>query len=116
MRGASRNSTLRAIDLELLAAGAVLGLPLGVLQAPLDRDAAALGEVLRADLGLVAEDGHVDEVGAAVLTVLAARALYGEAQPPDLGAAPVLEAGCGRETADEAVRVHVVPSLWGSGG
>jgi hypothetical protein len=34
-----------------------------VLQASLDRDAAALGEVLAADLGLVVEDGDVDVVG-----------------------------------------------------
>ena len=50
-----------------------------MLQATFDRDAAALGEVLVADLRLVAKDGDVDEVGAAVLAVLAARALYGEA-------------------------------------
>ena len=77
--------------LELLAAGAVLGLPLGVVQVSLDGDPAALGEVLRAGLGLAAEDGHVDEVRAAVLTVLAALALYREAQPSDLGAAPLLD-------------------------
>ena len=64
-----------------------------MLQAAFDRDAAALGEVLVADLRLVAKDGDVDEVGAAVLAVLAARALYGEAQPSDLGARAVVELG-----------------------
>ena len=85
-------------DLELLAAAAVLGLPFGVLQAAFDRDAAALGEVLAADLRLGAEDGDVDEVGAAVLAVLAARALDCEAQPADLGARAVVELGVGGET------------------
>src|SRR5947209_18624963 len=47
-------------DLELLTA-AVLAVPLGVVQVSLDGDPAALGEVLRAGLGLPAEDGHVDE-------------------------------------------------------
>ena len=87
--------------LELLPAGAVLGLPLGVVQVSLDGDPAALGEVLRAGLGLAAEDGHVDEIRAAVLTVLAALALHRQAQPPDLGAAPLVESGFGGESGDD---------------
>ena len=46
--------------------------PLGVVQAALDGDLAALGEVLAAVVGLASEDGHVDVVGALVLAVLAA--------------------------------------------
>ena len=83
---------------------------------PLDGDAAALGEVLGADLGLVAEDGDVDEVGAAVLTVLVAPALNREAQPSDLGAAPLVELGFGGESARRSGRRSCVPSLWGSVG
>src|SRR5918998_3027090 len=51
-------------DLDALAlARAVLGLPLAPLQAPVDRDRAALREVLRAVLALGAPDGDVEEVG-----------------------------------------------------
>jgi hypothetical protein len=46
-------------DLELLAP-AVVGVPFGVVQASLDRDLAALGEVLSDGVGLAAEDGDVD--------------------------------------------------------
>ena len=101
VRGASRNSTLRAITSSFWRLAAVLGLPLGVVQVSLDGDPAALGEVLRAGLGLAAEDGHVDEVRAAVLTVLAALALYRQAQPSDLGAAPLVESGFGGEAGDD---------------
>ena len=70
-------------DLELLAA-AVVGVPLGVVQAAFDGDLAALGQVLGARVGLAAEHGDVDVVGALVLAVLAG-ALDGEAQAGDLG-------------------------------
>ena len=70
-------------DLELLAA-AVLAVPLVVVQATLDGDPAALGEVVGADLGLAAEADDVDEVRAAVLAVLVAAARDGEAQLGDL--------------------------------
>ncbi|MGB0095528.1 MAG: hypothetical protein WBP81_23690 [Solirubrobacteraceae bacterium] len=72
-----------------------------MLQATLDRDLAPLREVLAADLGLAAEDGDVDEVGAAVLTVAGAEALGRGPQPSDLGAAPVVKLPIGGETADE---------------
>ena len=59
-------------DLELLAA-AVLAVPLVVVEATLDGDPPALGEVVGAHLGLAAEADDVDEVRAAVLAVLVAR-------------------------------------------
>ena len=71
-----------------------------MLQAPFERDAAAVGEVLVADLRRVAKDGDVDRVGAAVLAVFAARALCGEAQPSDLGSGAVVELGGCCEPAD----------------
>ena len=70
-------------DLELLAA-AVVGVPLGVVQAAFDGDLAALGQVLGAGFGLAAEHGDVDVVSALVLAVLAGP-LDGEAQAGDLG-------------------------------
>ena len=57
-------------DLELLAP-AVVGVPFGVVQASLDGDLAALGEVLSDGVGLASEDGDVDVVGALVFAVLA---------------------------------------------
>src|SRR5262249_7822017 len=62
-------------DLHRLTLGAVLRLPLAPLEAPVDRDRAALREVLGAVLALVAPDGDVEVVrllgpfaGGAVLT------------------------------------------------
>ena len=85
---------------ELLAASAVLGLPFGVLQASFDSNAAPLGEVLVAYLGLVAEHGDVDVVGAAVLAVLAG-SLDREPQAADLGSGSVVQFGVGGQTAGE---------------
>src|SRR5262249_50286593 len=50
-------------DLDGLALPAVLGLPLAPVEAPVDRDGAALREVLRATVCLVAEDGDAEVVG-----------------------------------------------------
>src|SRR5581483_1811606 len=47
-------------DLDGLALRAVLRLPLAPAQLPVDADRAALGQVLRAVLGLVAEDGDAE--------------------------------------------------------
>src|SRR5207237_9552223 len=49
-------------DLGRLALGTVLGLPLAPVEAPVDADRPALGEVLRAALALVAPDGDVEVV------------------------------------------------------
>ena len=59
--------------LDRLALGAVLGLPLAPLEAPVDSDRAALREVLRAVLTLVAPDGDVEVVR--LLGPLAGRAV-----------------------------------------
>ena len=50
-------------DIDGLPLGAVLGLPLAPVEAPLDRDGPALGQVLGAVLALRAEDGDVEIVG-----------------------------------------------------
>src|SRR6266545_3635574 len=50
-------------DLHRLALAAVLRLPLTPVEASVDADRAALGEVLRATLALVAPDGDVEVVG-----------------------------------------------------
>src|SRR6478752_8949666 len=77
-------------DLDGLAlAGAVLGLPLAPLQAAVDRDGAALREVLGAVLALLAPDGHIEIVRLVdpfARRVLAAR-VAGHAQAADGGAA-----------------------------
>src|SRR5438477_711599 len=49
-------------DLDGLALRAVLGLPLAPAQLAVNADGAALGQVLRAVLGLVAEDGDAEVV------------------------------------------------------
>src|SRR5580765_5810933 len=49
-------------DLDGLALGAVLSLPLAPLEAAVDRDGPALREVLVAALGLIAPDGDVEVV------------------------------------------------------
>src|SRR5581483_12089081 len=49
-------------DLDGLALGAVLRLPLAPVEAAVDRHGAALREVLRAALGLVAEDRDAEVV------------------------------------------------------
>src|SRR6201987_4839451 len=49
-------------DLDGLALAAVLSLPLAPVEPAVDRDRAALAEVLGAVLGLVAEDGDPEEV------------------------------------------------------
>src|SRR5262249_42556559 len=73
-------------DLDRLALGAVLRVPLAPLEAPVDRDGAALREVLRAVLALVAPDGHVEVVRLlgplAGLVVLATR-VDGDAEAAD---------------------------------
>src|SRR4029077_10768239 len=50
-------------DLDRLALGAVLGVPLAPVEASVDADRATLREVLRATLALVTPDGHVEVVG-----------------------------------------------------
>src|SRR6266581_4647958 len=49
-------------DLDRLALGAVLGVPLAPVEASVDRDRAALGEVLRAVLALLVPDRDVEVV------------------------------------------------------
>jgi hypothetical protein len=51
-----RNCTVSAIDLDGLALGAVLGLPLAPVQASVDGDAPALREVAGGVLDVRAED------------------------------------------------------------
>src|SRR6476660_10284810 len=75
-------------DLDGLALRAVLRLPLAPVEAAVDADRAALGEVLRTALALVAPDGHVEVVrlvgplaGGAVLLAR----VHGDAQLADGG-------------------------------
>src|SRR5262249_16835549 len=91
--------------------GAVLRLPLAPLEAPVDRDRAALREVLGAVLALVAPDGDVEVVrllgpftGGAVL---AAR-IDGQPEAADGGPAwRVPELGVARQVSDEDDAVDV---------
>ena len=83
---------MSAIDLDRLALGAVLRLPLAPLEPAVDRDRPALREVLGAALALVAPDGDVEVVR--LLGPLAGRAVLaarvdGDPQAADGGAAAV---------------------------
>ena len=98
-------------DLDRLALGAVLGLPLAPVEAAVDPDRAALGEVLRAALGLVAPDGDVEVVRLvgplAGHCVLAAR-VHGDAELAHGGPARgVAQLGVARQVADEDDAVDV---------
>jgi hypothetical protein len=57
--------------------------------------------VRRAGFGSAADHGHVDEVSAAVLAVLATRALHRETQASDLGPVAVPQIRCGGQPSDE---------------
>ena len=114
MRGVEELDAL-GDHLELLAA-AVLAVPLVVVQATLDGDPPALGEVFGADLGLAAEADDVDEVRAAVLAVLVAAARHREAQLGDLRLAALAQFDVLGEPADQMHCVHCGPSFAGSGG
>jgi hypothetical protein len=80
-------------DFELLAPP-VVGVPFGVVQAALDGDLAALGEVLSDGVGLASKDGDVDVVSALVFAVLAGP-LDGEPQAGDrsVGGGPQFRVG-----------------------
>src|SRR5439155_12857184 len=76
-------------DLDRLALGAVLRLPLAPVEPAVDGDRAALREVLRAALGLVAEDRDAEVVRLVdpLARLVAAPAVDGEAQAADRRAA-----------------------------
>src|SRR5207237_7528421 len=98
-------------DLDRLPLGAVLGLPFAPVEAAVDREGAALGEVLRAALPLVAPDRDVEVVRlVAPLArglVLLAR-VHGDAELADGGAARrVPQLGILREISDEDDSVDV---------
>ena len=99
-------------DLDGLAlAAAVLRLPLAPVEPAVDRDGAALGEVLRAALGLVAEDGDAEVVRLVGplpgVAVLAAR-VDGDPQAADGRAARrVPELWVARQVADEHDAIDV---------
>src|SRR5256886_7896480 len=96
-------------DLDRIAALAVL-LPRPALQTPVEGDAAALGEVLRAELALAIPGRDPDEVGSAV----AAAPIDREEEARDLlllrrfpgGDFPELDVG--REVADQVHAVHAL--------
>src|SRR5438552_3802817 len=75
-------------DLDGLALGAVLRLPFAPVEAPVDRDRAALRQVLRAALGLIAEDRDAEVVRLVgpLAALVAAPAVDGDAQAADRGA------------------------------
>src|SRR6266542_3347568 len=92
-------------DLDALALAAVLGLPLAPLEAPVDRDRPALGQVARAVFAQRAPDRHVEVVGPVVplaaAAVLPAR-VAGDAQRADRRAgAGGAQLGVAREVAGE---------------
>ncbi len=64
-----------------MAAGAVVGLPLAVLQPPVDRDEPALGQLAGCGFAAAAERADVDV--ADLFGAAAAHAVDGEAQPAD---------------------------------
>src|SRR6185437_9048908 len=92
----------------------VLGVPLAPVQPAVDADGAALAEVLRARLGLVAEDRHVEVVGLVdpLAGLVAAATVDGDAQAADRGAAGrVPELGILRQVPDEHDTGDVRPLL-----
>src|SRR3954452_21890727 len=98
-------------DLDRLPLRAVLRFPLAPLEAPVDRDGPALGEVLRAVLALPIPDGDVEVVG--LLCPLAARAVlaarvHRDAEAADGGATGcVAKLGIARQVADEHDAIDV---------
>src|SRR5947209_13657130 len=97
-------------DLHRLALRPVLRVPLAPVQPAVDADGAALAQVLRARLGLVAEDRHVEVVGLVdpLAGLVAAAAVDGDAQAADCGAAGrVPELGILRQVPDEHDTVDV---------
>ena len=87
-------------DVVAAAAGAVV-VPLAVDEPAGDRDRAALGEVLRAGVGLGAEGGDVDEHRLVLLVV------DREAQLADLAVVvELLEDRVGRQISDQRDRVN----------
>jgi hypothetical protein len=97
----------RRDDLVALAALAALGLPLAVGEAALDRDLAALRQVLVAAVGELAERRHVDEVRAAVAASLDRQAHDGDVRAAGGGAL----LGVAGQAADESDAVHEVFSF-----
>src|SRR6185503_16383292 len=98
-------------DLHGLALGAVLGFPLAPVEAAIDADRPALGEVLRAALALVAPDGDVEVVR--LVAPLARRGVllprvHGEAQLADgRSARRVAKLGVPGQVSDEDDAVDV---------
>jgi len=91
------------------ALGAVLGLPLVVVEAAIDLDVAALGEVLGDRAGALAELSDVDEGGLAVAAVV-----DGDADLDDvLAVAQLTELGVAGQSAGEQHAVHLGPPLCG---
>src|SRR5207244_2695256 len=97
-------------DLDRLALAAVLRLPLAPVEPAVDPHGAALGEVLRATLALVAPDRHVEVVG--LVSPVALRILLaGVDGTPELAdgraARGVPQLGVLREVADEHDAIDV---------
>src|SRR5579884_458014 len=97
-------------DLDGLALGAVLRLPLAPAQLAVDADGPALGQVLRAVLGLVAEDGDAEVVRRVdpIARLVALAVVDGDAQAADGGAARrVPELGVARQVPHQHDAVDV---------
>src|SRR5581483_4286943 len=97
-------------DLDRLALAAVLRLPFAPIEATVDRDGPALREVLRARLGLVAEDGDAEVVRLVdpLARLVAPPAVHGDAEAADRRAARrVPELGIARQVADQDDAVDV---------
>src|SRR5439155_4208851 len=98
-------------DLDRLALGAVLGLPLPPVEPAVDGDGAALGEVLRAVLPLLVPDGDVEEVR--LLGPLAAACVFlaridGDSEAANGGAARrVAQLGVLRQVSDQDDAIDV---------
>src|SRR5437660_131749 len=76
-------------DLDRLALGAILCLPLAPVEAAVDRDGAPLAQVLRATLGLVAEDRDAEVVRLVdpLPRLVLSPAVHGDPKTADGGAA-----------------------------
>src|SRR4051794_21454374 len=97
-------------DLHRLALAAVLRLPLAPIEAPVHCNRSALREVLRAALGLIAEDGDAEVVRLVdpLAGLVPAAAVHRDAQAADRCAARrVPELGIARQVADEDDPVDV---------
>src|SRR5215471_15740630 len=104
-------------DLHGLALGTVLGLPLAPAQLAVDADGPSLGEVLRAVLGLVAEDGDAEVVRGVdpVARLVALAVVDRHAQAADGRAARcVPQLGVPRQVADQYDAVDVRCHLYSS--